>query len=153
MFLKRVVQSFVDHNVKYAIVGGYAVALHGAVRGTLDIDMVVRLTEKSFAAAEKALKAIGLQSRIPVNAQEVFRFRMEYIKNRNLIAWSFVNPVQPSEVVDIVITHELVEMETVTKKIDGLTIQLASIKDLIKMKKQAGRPQDLEDVKALENLI
>jgi hypothetical protein len=44
MFLKRVCQAFTDNHVDYAIVGGYAVALHGAVRGTMDVDAV--LTEE-----------------------------------------------------------------------------------------------------------
>jgi hypothetical protein len=152
MLLKRVVQSFKRHKVKYAIVGGYAVALHGAVRGTLDIDLVISLKEKSLVAAEAALKAIGLQSRIPVTASEIFRFRKEYIKNRNLIAWSFVNPAVPSEVVDIVITHELSDMKSVTKKIGELSVSVVAIADLILMKKKSGRPQDLEDIKALENI-
>ena len=39
------------------------------------------------------------------------------------------------------------------KKIDRLTIKVASIPDLIAMKKQAGRPQDVEDIKALEKYL
>lgn len=60
MFLKRVVQALEKHKVHYAIVGGYAVALHGAVRGTIDIDLVISLNEKSFILAEAALLSIRL---------------------------------------------------------------------------------------------
>jgi len=43
MFILRVIEALKGHRVAYAIVGGYAVALHGAVRGTVDIDIIVKL--------------------------------------------------------------------------------------------------------------
>lgn len=152
MLLKKVVEALVDYKVKYVLVGGHAVALHGAVRGTVDVDIVIQLSEKSFANCETALQSIGLQGRLPVTAKDVFKFRKEYIENRNLIAWSFVNPVRPSEVVDVIITHGAEEMKANTKKVGSLSVQIASIPDLIAMKKQSGRPQDLEDIRALEKL-
>ncbi|HED15862.1 MAG TPA: hypothetical protein ENI64_03445 [Gammaproteobacteria bacterium] len=153
MFIKKVIQTFADKDVKYAIVGGYAVALHGAIRGTIDIDLVITINKPQFIAAEQALLAIDLQPRLPVNADQIFDFREEYISNKNLVAWSFYNPVNPLEVVDILITHDLKSMNTITRKIGQFTIKVASIPDLIAMKKQAGRPQDIEDIKALEKLI
>ena len=89
MFIKQVITAFKKFQVKYAVVGGYAVALHGAIRGTVDIDFVIQLDRSQFEAAEKALLSIGLQPRLPVTATDVFDFREEYIRNRNLIAWSF----------------------------------------------------------------
>ena len=153
MFIKKVIQALIDQNVNYALVGGYAVALHGAIRGTIDIDLVININKSQFLAAEQALHAIGLHPRLPVSAAEVFDFREEYIRNKNLIAWSFYNPVNPLEVVDILITHDLKKIRTISKKVDRLTIRVASITDLIAMKKQAGRPQDIEDIKALEKLV
>lgn len=153
MFIKQVISAFQKYQVKYALVGGYAVALHGAIRGTVDIDFVIQLDRSQFEAAEKALLSIELQPRLPVTATEVFDFREEYIRNKNLIAWSFYHPTNPLEMVDILITQDLKDMQTVGKKIDRLLIQVVSIPDLIAMKKQADRPQDLEDIKALEKLL
>src|SRR5579871_1317334 len=98
-FLQRICGCFEQHGIPYAVVGGYAVALHGATRGTLDIDFIVSLDEKVFLKVEEALLALGFRSRLPITAHEVFMFREEYIKNRNLIAWSFYNPENPMEVV------------------------------------------------------
>ena len=153
MFIKNVIQALVDREVDYAIVGGYAVALHGAIRGTIDIDLLINIRKSQFQAAEQALLSIGLHPRLPVSAEEVFDFREEYIRNKNLVAWSFHNPANPLEVVDILITHDLKDIRTVSKRIGPLTIKVASIPDLIDMKKQAGRPQDIEDIKALEKLV
>lgn len=152
MFLYRVVQSLERHKVDYAIVGGFAVALHGAVRGTIDLDLVIRLQKKQYQAAEAALRAIHLVARLPVTAEMVFDFRNEYIQNRNLIAWSFYNPETPSEVIDIIITHDLAKMKTIKIKSGSHTLRVLGLNDLIKMKKQSARPQDLEDIQALEKL-
>lgn len=153
MFIQKVVSALDKANVRYALVGGYAVALHGAIRGTVDLDFVIALEKSQFSALESAMKEIGMVSRLPVSAEEVFNFRLEYIKNRNLIAWDFVNNTNPLELVDIIITHNVDKMETVEKKVGDLNIQLAAITELIKMKQQSARPQDLEDIKALKQLL
>jgi len=152
MLLLRVARAFDRTRVPYALVGGYAVALHGAVRGTVDVDLVIRLREGDFVRAERALKSLGLQPRLPVTAAEVFRYREEYIRNRNLTAWSFVNPALPSELVDVIITEDLARMKVRKIKVGRQTVRVASIEDLVRMKRASGRPQDLEDIEALRRL-
>lgn len=152
MFLYELVDAMDQADVPFAIVGGYAVALHGAVRGTVDIDIVIRMAKKHYLAAEAALRSLGLTPRLPVSAAEVFDFREEYIKNRNLIAWSFLNPADPTQVVDIIITHDLSKLRITNIRSGGRTLPVLAIADLIDMKKAGGRPQDLEDVRALEEL-
>jgi hypothetical protein len=152
MFIKEIVKTLGNYGVDYALVGGYAVALHGAIRGTVDIDLVITIDLDQFCAAEQALLSLGLEPRLPVKADEVYNFREEYMRNRNLSAWSFYNPKNPLEIVDIMITNDLRDMKTVKKKINRMTIKVASIPDLIKMKQASGRPQDIEDIKALERL-
>lgn len=127
-------------------------ALHGAVRGTVDVDAILAWDARSLRAAEAALKAIGLVSRLPVTADEVFRFRDEYIRNRNVIAWNFYNPQDLSEELDIVISTDL--RGTKVQKIqtvDG-SLRVLARKDLIAMKRASGRSQDLADIAALERL-
>lgn len=152
MLLLRVAKALDGARVPYALVGGFAVALHGAVRGTVDVDLVIQLREAVFQRTEKALMALGLQSRLPVTATEVFRFREEYLRNRNLRAWTFVNPSRPSEIVDVILTEDLARMEIETFTIQNQVVKVASIADLIRMKQGTGRPQDREDVKALRRL-
>lgn len=152
MLLHDVVDALQKAKVPCAIAGGCAVALHGAVRGTVDVDIVLRLSRNHFLAAETALKTLGLTPRLPVTAGEVFDFREEYIKNRNLVAWSFFNPRDPSQIVDIIITHDLAKLAITRIQSAGRTLPVLALPDLIAMKKASGRPQDLEDVRALEEL-
>lgn len=152
MFLLRVCQTLTDAGVDYAIAGGYAVALHGAIRGTMDVDLVIRLKRADFEKAEKALKDMGLMPRLPVGATEVFNYREEYIRHRNLIAWSFWSPSNPADVVDILVTEDLTQCKVVKLPVAGQMLKVLSVADLIRMKTKAGRPQDIEDVAALKKL-
>ena len=153
MFIEKVIHTLDRHNIRYALVGGYAVALHGAIRGTVDIDIAIALTRTSLESTEQALKAIGLEPRLPVTATDVYRYREEYISNRNLVAWSFINPHNPLEVVDVLITEDAANIRTVNRQAFGTRIKVAAIPDLITLKRKARRPQDLEDIKALEKLL
>ena len=152
MFIKEVIRALETQGVRYVLVGGCAVALHGAVRGTVDIDLVVPLTKVAFQRTESALGGLGLASRLPVTAAEVFAFRNEYVRNRNLTTWTFVNPDKPLEIVDIIITVDARRVKTATKRAFGMELRIMAIPDLIAMKKASGRAQDIEDIKALEKL-
>jgi hypothetical protein len=152
MFLYRVIESLEKNTVDYALVGGFAVALHGAVRGTVDIDLILRVTEKNFVALEAAMSEMGLVPRLPITAKDVFHFRKEYIEKRNLVAWSFVNPGNPIEIVDVILTDDLKGAEIKRIRSGKYTINILAIKPLIQMKKRSGRPQDLEDARALEEI-
>ena len=151
-FLAHVGKALDAAGVRYAVVGGYAVALHGAVRGTVDIDLVLRWDLRNLESAEAALASLGLVSRLPVTAESIYRFRDEYIRNRNLIAWNFYNPQDLTEQVDIVISEDLKGKRTISMQTRAGTIRVLSRKDLIAMKRASGRPQDLADVDALEKL-
>lgn len=152
VFIQEVIRALGKHRVKYVLVGGYAVALQGAVRGTVDIDIAIALNRATFKRAETALEEIGLESRLPVTADEVFSFREEYIQKRNLKTWSFANPRNPLEAVDILITEDATRIDAASKRAFGITIKVAEIADLIAIKKKSGRAQDLEDIKALRKL-
>ena len=152
MFLLKVCHALSNEQVNYAVVGGYAVALHGAVRGTVDVDLIIQWEKEQLIAFEKSMHSIGLVSRLPIDAEQLFHFRDEYIKNRNLLVWNFNHPEDMSQQVDLIICHDLSGFKTVEKWLNSQTIKVLNIEDLINMKQQAGRPQDLEDIKSL-NLL
>jgi predicted nucleotidyltransferase len=152
MLIERIARALKEHKVQFAVAGGWAVALHGAVRGTIDVDLVVVLTQKNLVLAEEALQSIGLHPRQPVNARDVYQFREEYIKNRNMIAWSFINKNNPAEIVDIILPEDLSILKAIQKQIGSTRVPVLSKTDLIRMKRKSGRPQDLEDIKALQEL-
>ncbi|RYZ91930.1 MAG: hypothetical protein EOP06_05760 [Proteobacteria bacterium] len=153
MLLYQILDVFENHKLKYAVVGGYALALHGLVRATMDIDFVLTLRQADYEIAEAALLSIGIQSRLPIRAQDVIKMRKEYIENRNLIAWSFVDYKNPTRQVDILITKDLKTIETERISVGGRKITVATLPELMKMKKEAGRPQDLIDLKNIQEKL
>jgi len=152
MFILKVTNILKKHKIPYAIVGGHAVALHGAVRGTIDIDFITNWNLKNLKLIEKALAEINLTPRLPINPEDLFNFKEEYIKNKNLVAWNFININDPSEQIDVVITHDLKKESVKEIKIQGEFINIISKSGLIKMKKLSAREQDLIDIEALERL-
>lgn len=153
MLLYQITDIFDASKIKYAIVGGYALALHGLVRATMDVDLVLNLKLSAFEQAEKALDKINLQSRLPIRAQDIIKMRKEYIENRNLIAWSFVDYKNPTRQVDILITKDLKDMEIEKISVGGRKISVVSLAELLKMKTEAGRPQDLVDIKNIKEKL
>lgn len=151
-FIERVCQAFAEAKVAYAVVGGQAVALHGAPRGTVDIDFVIRWNRLSLMKTFEVLSALGLVSRLPITPEDVFMFRDEYIENRNLIAWNFYNPDALNEQVDILINYDLTNKSVRRIKLGELTVPILGIDELIEMKREAGREQDMADISALERL-
>lgn len=61
MFIYEITDAFSAAKLKFAVVGGYALALHGLVRATMDVDFVLSLTKEDFELAEKTLQKVGLQ--------------------------------------------------------------------------------------------
>ena len=152
MFLLRLVKKLRQNKVDFAVAGGYAVSLHGAVRGTIDVDLVASWTGNQLSQLESTLTGLGLVSRLPITAKEVFAFREEYLAKRNLVAWSFVNPNLRTELVDILLTTDLAKLKTKTVKVQGVAVPIVALADLIEMKREADREQDRNDVAALEKL-
>lgn len=152
MNLETLCECLNKNQVKYALVGGHAVALHGAVRGTVDFDFILQWNLKNLKKAEQALNELGLVSRHPIGAEDVFHFRREYIEKRNLVAWNFYHPRNPAIRVDIVLTFDLNGCTKKDISFRGIQIIVIGIDDLIEMKVAAGRAQDLEDIKALRRI-
>lgn len=150
LFVEKVCQALAGHGVRYALVGGYAVALHGAIRGTVDIDVVIDWTLRALRKTEIALNGLGLVSRLPLSADDMFGYRDEYVKNRNLVAWNFHNPADISQQVVVVITYDLTGKPRYRVPTAAGPLFLLTVEDLVDMKRASDRPQDLADVEALE---
>lgn len=148
----RVCEALEKHHVPYAIVGGYAVALHGAVRGTIDVDLITSWKQEHLLGIKRGLAEIGLVPRLPISVEDLFARRRYYCTQKNLVAWNFINHQNPTEQVDVIITHDLADVNTLTLEVYGGQLSVISKTDLIAMKTQSAREQDLMDVAALKRL-
>ena len=80
--------------------------------------------------------------------------REVWLREKHMRAFSLVDPANPMQVVDLLLKPEVPFEELWGRSQDAIvgktTVRVASLDDLIALKRHAGRPQDLEDVKHLE---
>lgn len=146
-----------DRHVEFVIVGGVAAALHGSSRVTFDLDLVPSLAEASWQAAVDLLWSLGARPRIPEpldrirDVEQVRRWQRE----KGMLALNFRTPDGRIEV-DLLVSESerlaSLRERAVKVTLDQRTFYVASIDDLIAMKRQAGRPQDLLDIVQLQNI-
>jgi len=134
---------FNDHNVRYMVIGGYAVVQYTEPRFTKDLDVLISTDTTNAEAVYNALREFGapLAGLTPNDfAEEGFFFQMG------------VPPVR----VDILMGIPGIQFEDcwnrrVEVDFEGLRVIFISKQDLIASKRAAGRPQDLIDADLLSN--
>ncbi|MBX3301314.1 MAG: nucleotidyltransferase [Nitrospira sp.] len=142
--------------VRYVVVGGVAALLHGHARLTADVDLAVDLAPQEALKMIRALADNGFRPQVPVLA-EMFAdpaVREEWLQEKHMRAFSLVDHTNPMRVVDLLLQPEVPFEELLARSQKGVVgetpIRIASLDDLIALKRSAGRPQDLADVMELE---
>jgi len=158
LFYHDVLAALSQGGVRFVVVGGVAVNLQGVPRFTSDLDLAVALDGDSLASAARILHRLGLKNRLSVRDEELALPGVVrgWIAERNLRAFTFVDPKDPLREVDIVLASPVPfdEMEQTADRLTagGLTLVVASIDVLIRMKQGTGRSQDASDVEALRRV-
>ena len=141
---KDLLSEFSAKGVEFLIIGAHALAAHGHVRATKDLDVWVRPAPANAARVIEALRAFGA----PLGEVTVADFSTPGI--------TFQIGVEPVRI-DVITEIDGVEFEgawarQLQRTFDGLSVGVISLDDLIVNKKAAGRLQDLADVEALQKL-
>ena len=148
-----------EADVSFVVVGGVAVVLRGHPRLTVDLDVALDLRDDdNVRRAVAALTGLGLVPRLPVDATDFAdaAVRQRWVEDRNLQVFSLHDPDDPRREVDLFAQDPLpyadLEERASLVEVEGLGVPVASRRDLITMKRDAGRAQDLADIEALEAL-
>jgi hypothetical protein len=130
-----------EHEVEYLLVGGYAVALHGYVRYTGDMDIWVLTSPENAGRVVQVLKAFG--------APQAEQFLDVLLLEKRVIGMGL--PPYKIEVVTSIdgVTFEECFANRLLVEIDGITVAYLSLKDLRENKKASGRYKDLNDLQHL----
>jgi hypothetical protein len=159
MFYLNLFKALKTYNIDYLLVGGLAINLHGVPRMTMDVDLVIALNADNIAKLEACAKSLNLRPSVPVKLADLADAskRETLFKEKHLIALSLIGEKPETPTVDIVIRHPLDFKKAYKNKIErdisGTPVLLASIEDMITMKKIAGRAQDLADIVHLERFL
>jgi predicted nucleotidyltransferase len=152
---EEILREFQRKKVKYVLVGGMAYNLLGGARNTLDMDVLVEMTDGNLKKIVKILKKAGYHVKQPVDPMMIGdkKKRKEWIENKNMKAFNFYKGERSYEEVDIVIDSP-VKYEDAAKKaikttVKGISLTIISPEDFIKMKRASGRDKDLKDIEDL----
>lgn len=132
------------NNVKYLIVGGYAVNFYGYSRYTKDLDIWIWIKKQNIHSLLKSLKEFGFGS-LNLNPND-------FSDPNNIIQLGF-----PPYRIDIITDVNEMNFEICYKNrkiftVNDIEINIISINDLINAKKISGRLQDLADAEFLEKI-
>lgn len=110
------------HGVEYLVIGGVATQVHGHRRTTMDLDLTPDSSPENLRRLGTALAELGSRPHGQVRIHEEPKG-----------AHGFAEMRERALVVDL----------------DGNEVAIVSLDDLIRMKRAAGRPADLDDIAAL----
>ncbi|MFF0490845.1 hypothetical protein ACFYTQ_17635 [Nocardia sp. NPDC004068] len=138
------IASCVENDVRFLVVGGYAVAAHGHPRFTKDLDIWVWLDPGNADHLVAALRAFGFGS---------LGLRADDFLEEGVV----VQLGHPPKRIDILTSVDGVEFDPCWDRREQVTIgdqvvPFLSMADLIANKRASGRPQDVADAAALEQL-
>lgn len=159
MKIADLLQSLADKQVQYVLVGGLAVQLHGFLRATFDIDLVLAMDDENLARFIDVATHYGLKPGIPVpidslrNASQIEQWHRE----KGMLAFSLREPQAGGGVVDVLVRPDVafdkLSANAVEGSLFGRRVPIASIEDLLAMKRIANRPKDRLDIEALEKIL
>jgi hypothetical protein len=158
MKIAELLQSLSGESVQYVLVGGLAVQLHGFMRSTFDIDLVLAMNDGNLTRFIAVAKRYGLVPSIPVPIDTLRDANQieQWHRGKGMLAFALREPQVGGSVVDILVRpnvpFEQLMANAVAGELFAQKIWIASIDDLITMKRIANRAKDQLDIAALEKI-
>jgi hypothetical protein len=150
-----------EHGVEHIVIGGFAVAAHGFVRTTKDLDIVPNPAHENLERLATALadaNATGAevsdfdQAELPMSATRVedlaqggnFRLATD-LGDLDIMQW--VSGIEADDL------YAELDQAAVTGNVEDVPVRVCGLDHLRAMKRAAGRPQDVEDLRHLDGAV
>jgi hypothetical protein len=139
---REFIQSLNENQVRYLVVGGYAVAIHGNPRFTKDIDIWIEISPQNAGNIVAALDQFGFSS-LGLKSDD-------FCVKDQIIQLGY-----PPNRIDVITSLPGVKFNEcyasrLTIEVDGLNIDFIDLQNLRKNKRATGRLQDLADLEKLK---
>jgi len=139
MDIENLLKLLKEHKVKYVIIGAAAFPVHGYARATLDVDLFIEASKVNAQNCLAALKDFGY---------DISEISIKELLHKKILIRQYLLEVDVHPFVKGVKFTDAWQHK-VKDKIGKTDAYFASLDDLIKMKKAAGRAKDKEDLKIL----
>ena len=135
----KIVKSMNQHKVNYVIIGGYAIIMHGYLRATEDLDIMIEMDEENVIKLQQAMKDVYEDKDIEeISYSELEKFPvMRYGTPDNF----YIDVIS-----GLGTEFSFKDIKIVEKNIEGVTIPFASIYSLYEMKNNTYREKDKLDL-------
>lgn len=159
MFYLRLFHALDDAGVRYLVVGGIAVNLHGINRLTADIDLMVAMDADNLARFVSVARNFEMKPVVPVALEDLADASKvsDWIENKHMRAFGLRPKTRSDPTVDILVQppvrFEDAYARRVLADVAGLMVPTAAIEDIIRMKSGTGRQKDEADILALKRLL
>lgn len=158
MFYLELFRELEAKKVRYLLVGGIAMNLHGVPRMTMDVDIILAMDEANLRAFLGVADCLGLQPVAPVRKESLLdaSARNSWVNEKHMVSFA-LRPVDPAgPTVDVLIDPPIDTDDALKRaeprEIAGVHVSLAAIGDMIALKRMTGRKQDEDDIRQLEKL-
>ena len=158
--LETVFNALNQANIHYLVAGGIAVNIHGYQRMTADLDLVIQLNSSNIINAMNCLNELGYQPLVPVTATDFAdpEKRKNWIETKHMQVLSLQSQQYPETTIDIFVTEpfnfdDAYKSATIADLAPNINFRLVNIPTLIKMKQEAGRAKDLDDIEHLQMIL
>ncbi len=157
IFYEDILREFGKQQVKYVLVGGFAVNLLGSMRSTADLDILVKMSDDNLKKVVKILKNRKYRVKQPIEPDKIAdkKTRRKWIKDKHLKALNFYKEDELKEVdiiIDSPVSFKEAEKKSIKIRVDDLVLPVISIDKLIKMKEKTYRTVDKLDIEELQKI-
>jgi len=139
--MKDLLRLFNRHGVDYAVCGGFAVAHHGFVRMTLDLDLLLDPEPDNAHRAFDALVAFGFGN-AGVTAEDLTNPDTAVTLGEQPNQIDLLTRMSSDSTADVI-------RNAVASEIEGIPVRVVSKADLLRAKREANRPKDRIDLEEL----
>jgi predicted nucleotidyltransferase len=153
---REILQALQDAGVRYLVIGGVAVNLHGYRRFTGDIDILLALEAENLEKMTALMHQMGYVERLPMQLRSLSDHAQveKWIAEKGMTAYSFLSNDQRRINIDVLagasLRFEDFDSRKVTIDLEkGLKVPVIAFDDLLAMKREAGRKEDTADVRNL----
>lgn len=109
MKILDLLQSLADSHIQYVLVGGLAVQLHGFLRATFDVDLVLAMDDANLERFIDVANRFGLIPVMPVAMDSIRNAELveRWFREKNMLAFSLREPQTGGSVVDILVRPDV----------------------------------------------
>jgi len=154
--VRKVVRALDAAGVRFLVAGGLAVNAHGYHRFTKDVDLVLMLEHDNVLNAFAALESLGYRPSVPITAEQFAdeELRETLIREKGMRVLQFWSDDHRETPIDVFVRvpfpfEKEYEAATVRELSQAGPVRVVSIPTLMRMKEEADRPEDRDDVRFL----